>query len=142
MVVTGCQVLPPLVEISTPATTPPPESVAVPVMVTACPSEKVAPGDGEVIVEVGGVVSVDAVVDVSPVISVAGCAPISARMFTVACCMTGSTVPPPLPPPVPLSSPHDHWMVPASNTRAPLAARYNVRWWVAVLSSWVWCRSR
>ena len=79
------------------------------------------------IVEVGGVVSVDAVAAVSPDISVAGCASISARMFTVACCMAESTGPPALPPPVPLSSPHDHWMVPASNTRAPLAARYNVR---------------
>ncbi len=72
IVVTGCQVVPPSVETSTPATTPPPASVAVPVMVTGAPSEKVAPGDGEVIVEVGGVVSVDIVAAVSPAISVAG----------------------------------------------------------------------
>ncbi len=32
----------------------------------------------------------------------------------------------------PLSRPHDHCTVPAPNTRAPLAARYKVRWWVAV----------
>ncbi len=43
IVVTGCQVVPPSVETSTPATTPPPASVAVPLMVTAEPSEKVAP---------------------------------------------------------------------------------------------------
>ena len=60
IVVTGCQVVPPSVETSTPATTPPPASVAVPLMVTAEPSDKVAPDDGDVIVEVGGVVSVDA----------------------------------------------------------------------------------
>ncbi len=46
---------------STPATTPPPESVAVPLIVTVLPFVNVAPADGEVIVEVGGVVSVDAV---------------------------------------------------------------------------------
>ena len=34
IVVAGCQVVPPSVETSTPATTPPPASVAVPVMVT------------------------------------------------------------------------------------------------------------
>ena len=42
---------------------------------------------GEVIVEVGGVVSVDAVAGVSPDISVVGCTPMSANRFTVACCM-------------------------------------------------------
>ena len=36
--VAGCQVAPPSVETSTPATTPPPVSVAVPVIVTALPS--------------------------------------------------------------------------------------------------------
>ena len=108
IVVTGCQVLPPSVETSTPATTPPPASAAVPLMVTGAPSEKVAPGDGEVIAEVGGVVSVEGVAAVSPAISVAGCALMSARTFTVACCMAGSTGPPALPPPVPLSRPHDH----------------------------------
>ena len=47
-------------ETSTPATTPPPLSVAVPVIVTVVPSATVAPAAGEVIVEVGAVVSVDA----------------------------------------------------------------------------------
>ena len=42
---------------STPATTPPPESVAVPLTVTVLPFAIVAPADGEVIVEVGAVVS-------------------------------------------------------------------------------------
>ena len=59
--VAGCQVLPPSVETSTPATTPPPASVAVPVIVTAAPSWRFAPTAGEVIVELGGAVSVDAV---------------------------------------------------------------------------------
>ncbi len=31
-----------------------------------------------------------------------------------------------------LSRPHAHWTVPAPKTRAPLGARYIVRWWVAV----------
>ena len=31
-----------------------------------------------------------------------------------------------------LSRPQDHCTVPAPNTRAPLGARYSVRWWVAV----------
>ena len=50
---------PPSVETSTPATTPPLVSVAVPVIVTALPSAIEAPDAGEVIVELGGVVSVD-----------------------------------------------------------------------------------
>ncbi len=57
--VAGCQVEPPSVETSTPATTPPPVSVAVPVIVTALPSGSRFRAVGEVIVEVGGVVSVD-----------------------------------------------------------------------------------
>ncbi len=73
MVVTGCQVVPPSVETSTPATTPPPESVAVPLMVTAEPSRQVRVCAGEVIVEVGAVVSADAVAAVSPGIRVSGC---------------------------------------------------------------------
>ena len=69
------------------------------------------------IVDVGGVVSVDAVAGVSPDISVAGCTPMSANRFTVACCMAGSVLPVS---PAPLSRPHDHCTVPAPNTRAPL----------------------
>ena len=123
--------MPPSAETSTPATTPPPASVAVPLMVTAEPSEKVAPDDGDVIVDVGGVVSVDCVAGASPDISVAGCTlPMSANRFTVACCMAGSVSRGP--DPDPLSSPHAHCTVPAPNTRAPLDARYKVRWWVTV----------
>jgi hypothetical protein len=47
------------VEISTPATTPPPLSVAVPETVILAPSATALPAAGEVIFEVGGVVSVD-----------------------------------------------------------------------------------
>ena len=90
------------------------------------------------IVAVGGLVSVVCVAGVSPTISVAGCTlPMSANRFTVACCMVGSTGPPELPDPVPLSRPHDHCTVPPPNTKAPLAARYSVRWWLAVLFGWV-----
>jgi hypothetical protein len=53
--VAGCQVVPPSVETSTPATTPPPESVAVPEIVTGVPSAKLAPGAGLVIVDAGAV---------------------------------------------------------------------------------------
>ena len=72
------------------ATTPPPESVAVPLIVTVLPFAMVAPADGEVIVEVGGVVSVGAVAATRPDISVAGCTPIMANRLTVACCIAGS----------------------------------------------------
>src|SRR5215470_19852646 len=116
IVVAGCQVVPPSVETSTPATTPPPASAADPLIVTAAPSDSVAPEDGDVIVEVGAVVSADAVAAVSPDISVAGCTfPMSANRFTVACCMAESVLfdnPP-------LSRPHDHCTVPAPNTSAP-----------------------
>ena len=43
IVVAGCQVVPPSVETSTPATTPPPVSVAVPLIVTDEPSARSAP---------------------------------------------------------------------------------------------------
>src|SRR5689334_16299685 len=59
IVVTGCHVVPPSVETSTPATTPPPASVAVPLMVTFDPSERLAPWAGDVIVDVGAVESAD-----------------------------------------------------------------------------------
>src|SRR5450755_2226254 len=83
----GCQVVPPSVETSTPATTPPPASVAGPVIVTLLPSARLAPATGERIVELGGVVSLDALVAVNPCSSVAGCAPMSASRLTVACCI-------------------------------------------------------
>src|SRR5215471_2444652 len=123
IVVAGCRVVPPSVETSTPATTPLPVSDADPLTVTAAPSDSVAPEDGDVIVEVGAVVSVDAAAADSPDISVVGCAPISASRFTVACCMAESVLPVPAPP----SSPHTHCTVPAPNTSAPLDARYKVR---------------
>ena len=45
MPVAGCQVVPPSVETSTPATAPP-ASVAVPEIVNRVPSAIAAPGDG------------------------------------------------------------------------------------------------
>src|SRR5664279_2643210 len=83
--VAGCQVEPPSVDTSTPATVPP-ESLAVPLIVTDVPSGTVPPGAGEVIVEVGAVVSVEAVAAWMPEIGVDGWAPMSANRFTVACC--------------------------------------------------------
>jgi hypothetical protein len=64
--VTGCQVLPLSVETSTPPTMPPPMSLAVPLMVICVPSGIVVPGVGLVIVDVGGVWSVEAVAADSP----------------------------------------------------------------------------
>ena len=90
IVVTGCQVEPPSVETSTPATTPPPLSVAVPLIVTVLPFANVAPADGEVIVEVGGggVGGLRGRRQVR-IPACAGCAPMSASRLTVACCMIG-----------------------------------------------------
>jgi hypothetical protein len=51
------KVAPPSTDTSTRATVPPPVSLAVPVMLTGVPVNKSAPGLGEMIVEVGGVVS-------------------------------------------------------------------------------------
>lgn len=51
------KVAPPSIDTSTLATTPPPVSLAVPVMLTGVPVNKSAPGLGDVIVDVGGVVS-------------------------------------------------------------------------------------
>src|SRR5262249_21465397 len=86
----GCHVAPPLTETSTPPTTPPPPSVAVPLMVTVLPWVRIEPPVGETIVEVGAVVSVDAVAATSPAWRVAGCTPMSANRFTVACCIRTS----------------------------------------------------
>src|SRR5262245_60012714 len=55
--VAALKVAPPSTDTSTLATVPPPASLAVPVMLTAVPVNTVAPALGEVIVEVGGVVS-------------------------------------------------------------------------------------
>src|SRR5262245_29755098 len=98
-------------------------------MVIVLPLLTVTPMAGEVMVDVGAVVSMVLVAATSGEASVAGCAPRSAKRFTVACCMrlSGGVDPSGEPP-----RPHDHWMVPLLKTSAPLAARYMVRWWVAL----------
>src|SRR3954468_9461724 len=125
----GCQVVPPSVDTSTPATTEPPDALALPVTVTLVPSATVAPAAGAVMDDVGAVRLVDAVAAVSPARSVAGWAPMSARRLTVAWRMLRSTGPP-----LGLlaSRPQAHCTVPAPNTSAPDGARYRDRWWVAV----------
>jgi hypothetical protein len=55
--VAALKVAPPSTDTSTLATVPPPASLAVPVMLTAVPINTDAPARGDVIVEVGGVVS-------------------------------------------------------------------------------------
>jgi hypothetical protein len=69
--VAGCHVLPPSPENSTPPTAPP-ESVAVPVTVIEPPVWIVELDEGEVIVETGGVVSVEALAETSPGCNVEG----------------------------------------------------------------------
>ena len=90
--VAGCHEVPSSREYSTPATTPPPVSDAVPVSVTLVPLGCVEPAAGEVMATVGPVVSVDLVAAVRPVISVVGWAPMSASRFTCACCIRRSAV--------------------------------------------------
>ena len=82
---------PPSIETSTPPTTPPPVSAAVPDS-NGVPGCTVSPEAGEVMVETGGVVSVDADAGSNPACSVTGWTPMSANRFTVACCMLGSVV--------------------------------------------------
>src|SRR3954469_913776 len=86
-------VVPPSTEPSTAPTVPPPASVAVPVTVTV--PDTLSPDAGEVIVEVGAVVSVEAVTAVRPLWSVPAWAPMSARRLAVACCIRPSGVDPP-----------------------------------------------
>ena len=88
--VAGCQEPPPSVEYSTPATTPPPVSEAVPVTVTRVPFGWVDPAAGVAMLTVGPVVSVDLVVATRPDIKVVGWALMSANRLTSACCMRGS----------------------------------------------------
>ena len=83
--------------------------------------------------ECGGVVSVDAVASDRPAWMLAGCAPISANRFTVACCILWIWI----------GSREVEWVIvlavqsigpvdrAAPNTRAPLGARYIVMWCVA-----------
>ena len=95
----GCQVVPPSVETSTLPTWPPPDSpatsVAVPLIVTGAPLATLEPSSGELITELGGAVSVEAVAPTRSPCSVSGWAPMSASTLTVACCMRGSGVEPP-----------------------------------------------
>ena len=70
--------------------------------------------------EVGAVRLADADAAVRPLINVAGCAPMSAKRLTVACCMFRSTGPPLR---LLASRPQAHCTVPAPNTQAPLGAR-------------------
>ena len=136
MPVAGCQVEPPSVETSMPATWPP-ASLAVPEIVTVEPSAIAAPADGLEMVELGAVVSVLCETAVRPLISVVAGTPMSAKRFTVACCMTGSGVAPAGGPllfqALVSSRPHAHCTVPAPKTIAPLGALYSVRWWVWVV---------
>src|SRR5215467_7518987 len=101
----GCHVAPSR-ETSTAPTTPPPASLAVPLIVMGTPNSITAPGTGDVIVDVGAVVSLDAVALTTPGMRLPGCAPMSAKRLTVACCIATSGVdgPPSWLP----SSPHDH----------------------------------
>ncbi len=85
----GCHEAPPSTVTSTPPTRPPPESVAVPETVIG-PTCALEPFVGLVIVELGAVVSVDAVVAVSSGCNVDGWTPMSANRFTVACCIRTS----------------------------------------------------
>src|SRR3954470_10683939 len=62
----GCHVWPLSAETSTPPTTPPPESLAVPETVTGVPTVALLPDVGEVIVAPGAVVSVLLEAGVSP----------------------------------------------------------------------------
>ena len=87
----GFQVCPPSVETSTATTKAPEAALAVPVIVTGVPLGSDAPGGGQVMAEVGGVLLRAVwVAGTNPGWSVPGWAPMSANRFTVACCMLGS----------------------------------------------------
>ncbi len=75
-------------------------------MVTGAKAAKEAPWAGEEIVTTGGLTSVDCVAGIKPDCNVAGCIPISANRFTVACCI--SVLAGKLPLSCSLSNPHDH----------------------------------
>jgi len=78
--------VPPSTDTSTPPTIPP-ESPALPLIVTGDPKASVAPATGEPIVDDGGVVSDEALAGTRPASIVVGCTPMSARRLTVACCI-------------------------------------------------------
>src|SRR5690242_2643511 len=62
----GRQVTPPSTDTSTPATAPPPKSLAVPEITTAFPARTVAPAAGDVIVDTGALESVDFAAGTNP----------------------------------------------------------------------------
>src|SRR3954466_16307144 len=118
-----CHVVPPSTDTSTEATTPPPLSAAVPVMVTRLPFSTCPPLAGEVMVEAGAKMSADAPLATSgragsaPICRLPGCAPMSARRFRVACCIAGSAMcAAGAPRSCSVSRPHAHCTVPAPNT--------------------------
>src|SRR5207248_5725958 len=111
----ACHVAPPSTETSTPATVPP-TSLAVPMIAMRTPLDTVAPAAGDVTVEVGAVVSLDAAAGTRPACNVCGCTSMSANRLTVACCMRGSGIETPRS--CTPSSPHAHCTVPAPNTSA------------------------
>ena len=120
----GCQVSPPSTDTSTAATMPPPVSTAVPLTTTSVPIGTTVPAGGEVMVDTGAIVSVEVRGRARPDCRVAGCAPMSARMFIVTCCMftsVGTGVGGRLR--WYSSRPHAHWTVPVDQTNARLAAR-------------------
>src|SRR2546427_2569637 len=85
--VARCHDAPPSTETSTAATMPL-ASDAVPLITTSAPTMSVDPLTGETIVDVGAVVSVDAVAATRPAVRLPGCTPMSANKLTVACCMS------------------------------------------------------
>ena len=74
-----------------------------------------------VVSEALGESSVEAVAATRPAWRLPGWTPMSAKRFTVACCMRGSGAA--LPRSWFESNPQVHWIVPAPNTRAPLLCR-------------------
>ena len=129
---------PPSIDTSTPATRPP-ASVAVPDTVTRLPCAMLEPDAGWSTETSGAVVSVDFVATCrSSAIVVAG-ASMSASRLTVAWRIRGSAAS--ASPSWLESRPQAHCTVPAEKTRAPLGARYSVRWWVVVPGSTVFPKS-
>lgn len=112
--------VPPSVETSTRATTPPPLSVAVPVIVTGRRAGTVAFAAGLVTVMAGPVWSVEAVATTRLVCGDLGWTPMSAKMLTVACCIRLSSVTTASSgfPVGMLVRPQDHCTVPEPKTRA------------------------
>ena len=122
------------VETSTPPTLPPPASVAMPLTVSGWPTGTVAPAAGAEMVDIGRGVAASSGgrephlqggrlhTHVSEEIN---------RRLThgVVGCVSG--------PEWSSSRPHAHCTVPAPKTRAPLGARYIVRWWVAEPGAYV-----